>query len=215
MNTSLHTKNTSTFDISLKGGDEKTLSGRNYVVSIKTYFLTTTLSSESTYGLENTSSAQPRETVAPQAMSVLSRLEIYASAHMSETFIALVESIDWTRLHSQVILRALDLALKLNLNTLATELAQKGHSVFPDNVRLQKAIQVLCEPRIQGTSRAVSNRMLDVSRNWLSQHATQYRGKWVAVQAGKLLGVANSLRELQNIVGVVLHSENMLVTKVL
>lgn len=56
---------------------------------------------------------------------------------------------------------------------------------------------------------------LDASMAWLSEHASQYRGQWVAVREGKLLGTAWSLEELDSIIGQDEDPISTIITKVL
>ncbi|RLC14127.1 MAG: hypothetical protein DRI57_14995 [Deltaproteobacteria bacterium] len=102
--------------------------------------------------------------------------------------------------------------MMLDMNRLAVRLAQKGAGIFPDDLR--KAARVLREPRIQGTAPA-SDRKLDASRKWLCKYADQYKGKWVAVQAGNLIGAANSARELKNVISSLFNSKDTLILKVM
>ncbi len=151
----------------------------------------------------------------PRAVSILSKLESYAhNNNVSENFVSLAESVDWTGQSSRTIRGAVDLALMLNLNRLAVRLAREGVRLFPDDLNLRKAARVLREPRIQGTAPA-SDRKLDASRKWLCKYADQYKGKWVAVQAGNLIGAANSARELKSVISSLFHSKDTLITKVL
>jgi hypothetical protein len=50
---------------------------------------------------------------------------------------------------------------------------------------------------------------------WFDNHADQYRGQWVAVREGQLLGVAASLDELTPIIGEGEDATSTIVTKVL
>jgi hypothetical protein len=36
----------------------------------------------------------------------------------------------------------------------------------------------------------------NANRKWLEAHASEYKGRWVAIRKGELLGVADSLPEL-------------------
>ena len=165
-------------------------------------------------GLESLSSAPPRDAIAPKGSSLLSKLEVYAHTDIPEAFIALVETIDWSRQFPDALIRVIALALRLNLNKLATALAQKGDSLFPDDLQIKNVFQILSQPRVRNTP-SLPERELDVSRQWLHDHANQYQNKWLAIHAGNLIGVANSLHELQSMVGSALHSEKTLITQVL
>ena len=149
-----------------------------------------------------------------RTVSVLPELDIHAQSNASESFVSLAESVDWSKQSARTIRGSLDLALMLNLNKLAVRLAREGSRLFPDDPNLRKAVRVLREPCIRGTV-PNSDRKLDDSRKWLCKHAGEYKGKWVAVQAGSLIGYANSLRELQNAISSLFHSKDTLIMKVM
>ncbi|MFX0197819.1 MAG: DUF5678 domain-containing protein [Candidatus Hodarchaeota archaeon] len=166
-------------------------------------------------GLENTSCSRPREMILPSVTNALSELELYAHGERIEDFISLSKNINWSEQPPYALSRAIDLALALDLSSLAVGLAQRGETLFPDNVRLQKAAKVLCGSNIQRTQTTTSGRQLHDSRKWLQDYAGQYKGKWVAVQSGELLGVADTLKEVQRTIGASFHSRDTVITKIL
>jgi len=147
-------------------------------------------------------------------VSILSQLERYAHNNAFENFVSLAESADWTKQSAHTIRGSVDLALMLDMNRLAVRLARKGAGIFPDDPYIRKIVRILRKPSIQGTAPA-SDRKLDASREWLRRHACQYKGKWVAVQAGNLIGAANSARELKNAISSLFHSKDTLILKVM
>jgi hypothetical protein len=50
---------------------------------------------------------------------------------------------------------------------------------------------------------------------WFREHASQYRGQWVAVREGKLLGAAESLEDLKTVIGQGEDAVSTVVTRVL
>jgi hypothetical protein len=48
-------------------------------------------------------------------------------------------------------------------------------------------------PKLQRPAQGLS---LDASQTWLKEHAAQYKGQWIAVQEGTLLGAAPTLQDL-------------------
>jgi hypothetical protein len=87
------------------------------------------------------------------------------------------------------------LALSLDLVPLARELVQQGSRVFPDDTRLQQVTAVLAPP-VAIETRPAQGLSLDASQTWLKEHASQYKGQWIAVQEGTLLGAAPTLKDL-------------------
>ena len=128
--------------------------------------------------------------------------ELQKSARMGDrrTFLAVVRATDWAARTPEELLLAIDLALHQEMAALAIELAQLGKRLFPDHERIQQAARVLAPPVIRGV-RSSHVRGLRASMEWLREHAKEYRGQWVAVREGQLLGTAESLKELVSLVG--------------
>jgi hypothetical protein len=138
------------------------------------------------------------------------------SARMGDrrTFAALARAIDWSTRRPDELTATIDLALSLEMATLAIDLAQLGGRLFPDHERVQRAAQVLAPPVVR-VVRLPRARGLDASRKWLREHASQYRGQWVAVREGQLLGAAESLGELKAVIGEGEDAVSTIVTRVL
>ena len=94
------------------------------------------------------------------------------------------------------------------------ELAQLGGRLFPDHERGQRAARVLAPPVVRAV-RAPRARGLDASMAWFDEHASQYRGQWVAVREGQLLAAAESLEELMPVIGDGEDAISTIVTRVL
>src|SRR5262245_22271123 len=116
-----------------------------------------------------------------------------AQADDKQRFISLVEDIDWTTRPPNELAKALDLALHLDLSSLAIKLAQLGGRLFPNHDRLQRAAKVLAPPLVR-RSQKPPIKGLAASRNWFRDHASAYRGQWVAVREGELLAAAATLK---------------------
>ena len=142
----------------------------------------------------------------------LEDLETSARIRDRGQFIRIAEGIDWSAHPADELLRAIDLALSMELADLAIRLAQQGKPLFPDHERVQQAAIVLAPPTVR-TSHIPPAKGLDVSAAWLRVNASQYRGKWVAVREGQLVGAAQSLQELAAIIKQ--DPVSTLVTKVL
>jgi hypothetical protein len=141
-------------------------------------------------------------------------LEESARAGDRQTFNQLAEGIDWATRPPDELARTIDLALQLELATLAIELAQQAGRLFPTHERLQRAARVLAAPVVIRKHPAQAAGLRE-SRAWLRKHAAEYRGRWVAVREGKLLGVAESLAAMKSLVGSELDPRNTIVTRVL
>lgn len=136
-----------------------------------------------------------------------------ASEAGARTFVNVVEMVDWSVRRPDELTAAIDLALREERPTLAKGLAQLGRELFPHHERIKLAARVLAPGSARSTSLpAVEG--LSASRRWLREHADEYRGQWVVVRRGELVGVAPSLEEMGTIVDPE-EGANLLVTRVL
>jgi hypothetical protein len=131
-----------------------------------------------------------------------------------QTFSQLAEGIDWATRPPDELARTIDLALELELATLAMKLAQQGSHLFPTHDRLHRAARVLAPPVVIRKHPAQPAGLRE-SRAWLREHAAEHRGRWVAVREGKLVGAAESLAALKTAIGQELDPVSTIVTRVL
>ncbi len=146
--------------------------------------------------------------------SPIEALEASAGTGDRQTFSLIAEGTDWATRPSDELARAIDLALELELATLAMKLAHQGGRLFPKHERLQQAARVLAPPVVIRKHPAQPAGLRE-SRAWLRAHAAEYRGQWVAVREGKLLGAAESLAALKSLAGPELDPVSTIVTRVL
>ncbi len=140
------------------------------------------------------------ETNMTTASTLILLMEENAKAGAKEPFALLADVIAWAYHPPEELLRAIELALSMEMSGLAMELAQLGGTLFPQDERVQRMAKILAPPVVR-SARAPDGKGLDASRKWLREHAGQYRGQWVAVRQGRLMGVASSLRDLEPIIG--------------
>jgi hypothetical protein len=141
-------------------------------------------------------------------------LEEIAIKGTPHTFSSFVENLDWSNRRPDELSAAIDLALRLEMAALAIDLAQMGAQLFPYHERIQRAARVLAPPTVR-TTHLPPAREMKASRRWLREHASEYRGQWVAVLDGRLMGVAPSLKELKSTIDLDEETPALLVTKVL
>jgi hypothetical protein len=144
----------------------------------------------------------------------LRTLEQAAAQADRQTFALLATAIDWSTHGVTDLTLAIDLALALDMVSLARELAHQGSRIFPEDKRLQQAMAVLAPPVIRGTRPAQPLR-LTAAQRWFKEHASHYAGQWVAVRGGTLLGAAPTLQELHECIGVEGQTASTIVVKVL
>lgn len=145
---------------------------------------------------------------------VIQALDAVAQAGDRQAFVAQVEAIDWSTQTPDDLAHTIDLALRLELATLAITLATAGQRLFPDHARIQHAAHVLI-PSAGRIAPAAPMQGLDASRSWIRDYADAYRGQWVAVRAGTLLSAAPSLKGLLAALGSNHDRTNTIVTRVL
>lgn len=109
---------------------------------------------------------------------------------------------------------AIDLALQQEMIERARELAQLGTQLFPGHERIQRAARVLAPPDAYPV-RLPPVQGLENSRRWVRENASEYRGQWVAVRSGKLVGVGASLEEVRAVIAPGEDTFDILVTRVL
>jgi hypothetical protein len=125
-------------------------------------------------------------------------------------FLAAKNAIDWDARPAEDFLRAVQLALGAGAHMAARNLAAQGATRHPDNADLQKYARVLAPPRVLRND-APPHPGLRANRDWLMAHGNEYRGQWVALHDGRLLGAADSLAALKRLVD---DTTDILLTKV-
>lgn len=156
------------------------------------------------------------KTDVPRRKDEIALLREYADARDYRAFADLVERVDWAARSPDDLVTAIDLALHQGMSSLAIELARLGRGLFPDHERVQHAAYVLAPPSPAArVSHAPHARGLRESRAWFREHARQYRGQWVAVREGQLLGTAASLEALSPVIGEDEDAISTIVTRVL
>lgn len=144
----------------------------------------------------------------------LRTLEQAAAQADRQAFALLVTTMDWSAHGATDLTRAIDLALALDMVSLAREVAHRGSKIFPEDKRLQQAMAVLAPPVVRGT-RPAQPLHLAAAQRWFKEHASHYTGQWVAVRGDTLLGSAPTLQELHERIGVEGQTANIIVVKVL
>jgi hypothetical protein len=130
----------------------------------------------------------------------LALLEAAAVAGNLEQFTAVFRSIDLASAPENDMVHIAQLALNCGAATLAREACEQGLKRFPNNRGLGKMQTIFAPPRITISTRQPSTGTR-ANTQWLADHGDAYRGKWVALRAGELVAVANSVDALLKITG--------------
>jgi hypothetical protein len=104
------------------------------------------------------------------------------------------------------------LALGIGAMTAARETCAYGLTHFPANGELIKMQTIFTPPRIT-VNRQPSPAGTRANTEWLATHGDEYRGKWVALQAGVLVASGNSVDEILQVTGDV-RGTNIFITPV-
>ena len=142
----------------------------------------------------------------------LARLEVASATGDEEQFVEACHTVNWALEPAQSYARAVRMALAAGAHSIARKLASEGAERFPDHGELQKMASILAEPSVRRSSRSVDSG-LTANRDWLKSQRSIYKGRWVALQNGQLLGVAATLEQLIEQVGEI-KNRKILVTQV-
>lgn len=119
--------------------------------------------------------------------------------------------IDWSERPAEDYVRAVYLALNSGAHLVARNLAMQGAERYPADAELQKMAYVLAPPKVT-VSKLPPKPGIRADRDWLQANWDTYKGKWVALRNGELLGVADSLDDLLKEVGEI-ENTGILVTQ--
>jgi putative addiction module CopG family antidote len=110
-------------------------------------------------------------------------------------------------------IRAIKQAFETDSPQQAERLAKEGAHRYPEHDALQRYARVLAPPTVKrAPSTAVFRAAAKADQTWLNTHWEDYRGNWIALQAGELLHATPSFDDLIAHVGEV-RGRNILVTK--
>jgi len=102
---------------------------------------------------------------------------------------------DWSGRPAGEVLRVVQLALMAGASLAARRLSQAGAARFPPDAELQKYARVLVPPKV--TRRAgPPDLTLIANHDWIKREADAYRGQWIALRNGELLGTADTFDAL-------------------
>jgi hypothetical protein len=123
-------------------------------------------------------------------------LEAAAEAQDESRFVRAAMAIDWHTCQPDELLRAIKLSLAAGAYIAARDLSALGHGLFPGDPSLSRFAETLAPPKVVAT-RPARDPGIRANRDWLKSNCDEYRGKWVGLRNGVLLGAADSLDELR------------------
>jgi putative addiction module CopG family antidote len=116
---------------------------------------------------------------------------------------------------AEEIVAAITKALASGHHAFARQLAMDGAKQYPDHDELQKYGRILVPPTVGKPIPMTpeSRAALKANNAWLKAHWQEYRGNWIALQAGHLLHASPSFDDVVEHVGAV-RGRDILVTKI-
>ena len=127
------------------------------------------------------------------------RLEAAAQSGSEREFLATYRGLNWSRRSPEDIMQAVQWALAAGAHLAARNLSARGAALYPNHAELQKYARVLAPPKI--IRRDPPRPSIQADHNWLKANRERFRGQWVALRNGDLLGAAPTLQTLTNKVG--------------
>src|SRR5574341_1765008 len=113
----------------------------------------------------------------------------------SAAFYDAVRRISWKTVPAAQLKQAIDMAVSVGAVQLASELAMLGSETYPDSDSLARYARILAPSKVTRLEGPAAPGAA-ASMAWIREHAGRYRGLWVAVEEGRLLGTAASRKEL-------------------
>jgi len=133
-----------------------------------------------------------------QRESAIARLEAAAEAGDGISFLNLLEELGYETLSSDDFIRVMKAALEAGAYPAARARSVKASNRYPTHAEIQKYAYVLARPKVVSSTPAdpIVAEAIKNDWNWLRANGAAYRGKWVALRNGQLLGAADSLKDL-------------------
>ena len=142
----------------------------------------------------------------------MGRLESAAKNGDEPALIQAANAIDWSGRPAEDYLRAIRLALTAGAHLKARKLSAQGMQQYPQHAELQQFARILAAPKIL-PDHPPADPSIRLNRDWLMAHFEDFRGRWVALKAGQLLGQALTFEELIAVIGDP-QGKHILITRV-
>lgn len=127
-------------------------------------------------------------------------------------FIRSVDTIDWSSKSASFFKEGIKHVLSADAVQLARELSQLAVQIHPHDEDIIHLNKVISPPQIV-RGRKTTESDITPTMEWLKNNAQDYRGNWIAVQSGKLIGMAKSHQALLEKLGDVPQND-VLITEI-
>ena len=125
---------------------------------------------------------------------VMARLEAAAEDGDEDAFISAYRLLDEEDLSAAEFVQLIRLALEAGAHGKARNIVFRGAQLHPSDAELQKHAYVFAPPK--EFRRTPAHPHARANHQWMMEHGGQYRGQWVAVRNGQLLGASASRDDL-------------------
>ncbi len=133
--------------------------------------------------------------------AVIRLLEAAAETGDNAAFAHALGSLNEAALTADEFVQLIRLALASDRGLLARRFANQGAAAHPQHEELARFAYVLAPPKVITTARQTSQQDWDANRHWLKEHGARYRGQWVVLDDGRLMGAAASPKQLAETLG--------------
>lgn len=131
----------------------------------------------------------------------LAALGAAAEAQDEMAFLAAYHTVDWAKSDAAMFETAIHLAFAAGAHMAARLLATQGAKQHPDSDYLRRAAHVLAPPRVIARSLPAEDDTR-ANRAWMVANRGAFRGQWVALRNGELLGSGAKLKDLTTRFGI-------------
>lgn len=132
--------------------------------------------------------------------TLMARLKAAAEDGDGAAFLSAYRELDGEELSAEDYIQIMRLSLEVGAYLLAREVSTQAVNRYPEHTELRKYARLMAPAKVIGTSPA-TGQSLAANRNWMKANGATYRGQWVMLEDGQLLGAANSLEDLVKITG--------------
>lgn len=135
--------------------------------------------------------------------SIVARLEALAETDDEISFLDLLGELDYEWLSAADFVRVMKAALKAGAYPAARAISVEASNRYPAHTEIHKYASALAPPKVISGAPAdpVTAQAIKNNWDWLRTNGVAYRGKWVALRSGELLGMADSLKDLTEDLG--------------
>lgn len=160
--------------------------------------------------------ARPDETATGAQNPLLLAIEEAAAKEDRAAISRSAKFADWKSHGPDDLIRVIQACLSLDMVLLGRELAYEGRHLFPNDKRIEQWANVLAPARVVGTRPASGNAAgLEASHRWFQNNSGKYKGQWIAVRHGELLGAAPTLEKLYALIGPEKRTHETIIVKAL